>query len=250
MRLSLDLAANPAHPAAWQRGSSAAGKVIEAFGQFVVGGNYIVGFVIFVALIAIQYLVVSHGAVPHCRGHGAFHTRCHARQARWRLTRPEYRPHQRRPGPSAPRGLWRAKPSSAAQWTALPASASENSLATILNYGHQYRCRIPYRCIPAGSTGWHRLSRPTRFSPLAMGWSPSSPSLLVSVAGGNRGSHTPHPITRSVGYRQADVPHRARPLWIVSGCLLVPGSHPSMPKDFVIAPWRGFFVTMFFAPGR
>src|ERR1700727_615444 len=43
-------------------GSSAAGKVIEAFGQFVVGGNYIVGFVIFIALIAIQYLVVSHGA--------------------------------------------------------------------------------------------------------------------------------------------------------------------------------------------
>jgi flagellar biosynthesis protein FlhA len=37
--------------------------VIEAFGQFVVGGNYVVGFVLFVALIAIQYLVVAHGAV-------------------------------------------------------------------------------------------------------------------------------------------------------------------------------------------
>jgi flagellar biosynthesis protein FlhA len=44
-------------------GAGAAGQVIEAFGQFVVGGNYIVGFVIFLALIAIQYLVVSHGAV-------------------------------------------------------------------------------------------------------------------------------------------------------------------------------------------
>ena len=43
--------------------ASAAGKVIEAFGQFVVGGNYIVGFVIFLALIAIQFLVISHGAV-------------------------------------------------------------------------------------------------------------------------------------------------------------------------------------------
>jgi len=31
--------------------------------QFVVGGNYIVGFVLFIALIAIQYIVVSHGAV-------------------------------------------------------------------------------------------------------------------------------------------------------------------------------------------
>ena len=37
--------------------------MIEAFGQFVVGGNYVVGFVLFLALIAIQYLVVSHGAV-------------------------------------------------------------------------------------------------------------------------------------------------------------------------------------------
>jgi flagellar biosynthesis protein FlhA len=37
--------------------------VIEAFGQFVVGGNYVVGFVLFLALIAIQFLVVSHGAV-------------------------------------------------------------------------------------------------------------------------------------------------------------------------------------------
>src|SRR6185437_10335540 len=45
------------------QGVDAAGHVIEAFGQFVVGGNYVVGFVLFLALIAIQYLVVSHGAV-------------------------------------------------------------------------------------------------------------------------------------------------------------------------------------------
>ena len=45
------------------RARRAAGHVIEAFGQFVVGGNYVVGFVLFLALIAIQYLVVSHGAV-------------------------------------------------------------------------------------------------------------------------------------------------------------------------------------------
>ena len=37
--------------------------MIEAFGQFVVGGNYVVGFVLFLALIAIQYMVISHGAV-------------------------------------------------------------------------------------------------------------------------------------------------------------------------------------------
>ncbi len=44
-------------------GTGAAGHVIEAFGQFVVGGNYIIGTVIFLVLIAIQYVVINHGAV-------------------------------------------------------------------------------------------------------------------------------------------------------------------------------------------
>jgi flagellar biosynthesis protein FlhA len=44
-------------------GTSAAGQVIEAFGNFVVGGNYVVGVVIFLVLIAIQYVVINHGAV-------------------------------------------------------------------------------------------------------------------------------------------------------------------------------------------
>src|SRR5579859_5786460 len=63
LRLSLDLASTRRILLHGNEGSSAAGKVIEAFGQFVVGGNYVVGFVIFLALIAIQYLVISHGAV-------------------------------------------------------------------------------------------------------------------------------------------------------------------------------------------
>lgn len=44
-------------------GTAAAGRVIEAFGSFVVGGNYIIGTVIFLVLIAIQYVVINHGAV-------------------------------------------------------------------------------------------------------------------------------------------------------------------------------------------
>jgi len=44
-------------------GTSAAGEVIQAFGAFVVGGNYIIGVVIFLVLIAIQYVVINHGAV-------------------------------------------------------------------------------------------------------------------------------------------------------------------------------------------
>jgi flagellar biosynthesis protein FlhA len=63
LRLSLDLASTRRILLHGNEGAGAAGRVIEAFGQFVVGGNYIVGFVLFLALIAIQYLVVSHGAV-------------------------------------------------------------------------------------------------------------------------------------------------------------------------------------------
>ena len=44
-------------------GTSAAGQVIGAFGSFVVGGNYVIGTVIFLVLIAIQYVVINHGAV-------------------------------------------------------------------------------------------------------------------------------------------------------------------------------------------
>ena len=63
MRLSLDLASTRRILLHGNEGPGAAGAVIEAFGQFVVGGNYIVGFVLFLALVAIQFLVISHGAV-------------------------------------------------------------------------------------------------------------------------------------------------------------------------------------------
>jgi flagellar biosynthesis protein FlhA len=62
-RLSLNLASSRRILLHGNEGVSAAGHVIEAFGSFVVGGNYVVGFVIFIALIAIQYIVVAHGAV-------------------------------------------------------------------------------------------------------------------------------------------------------------------------------------------
>lgn len=62
-RLSLNLASSRRILLHGHEGTSAAGSVIESFGQFVVGGNYVVGFVLFLALIAIQFLVVSHGAV-------------------------------------------------------------------------------------------------------------------------------------------------------------------------------------------
>jgi len=39
-----------------------AGKVIESFGSFVVGGNYVVGFIIFIILVVIQFIVIVKGS--------------------------------------------------------------------------------------------------------------------------------------------------------------------------------------------
>ena len=44
------------------KGTAFDGKLIRAFGDFVVGGNYIVGFIIFVILVAVQFIVITRGA--------------------------------------------------------------------------------------------------------------------------------------------------------------------------------------------
>ncbi|MFN7993828.1 MAG: flagellar biosynthesis protein FlhA [Bryobacteraceae bacterium] len=62
-RLSLNISSTRLILLNGNTGTSAAGDVIQAFGNFVVGGNYIVGTVIFLVLIAIQYVVINHGAV-------------------------------------------------------------------------------------------------------------------------------------------------------------------------------------------
>jgi flagellar biosynthesis protein FlhA len=62
-RLALNISATRLVLMNGNSGTSAAGDVIQAFGNFVVGGNYIIGAVIFLVLIAIQYVVINHGAV-------------------------------------------------------------------------------------------------------------------------------------------------------------------------------------------
>jgi len=62
-RLSLNIASTRLILLNGKDGLSAAGEVIRAFGQFVVGGNYAVGIVVFLVLIVIQYVVINHGAV-------------------------------------------------------------------------------------------------------------------------------------------------------------------------------------------
>ncbi len=62
-RLALNISSSRLILMDGNRGTAAAGHVIEAFGNFVVGGNFVIGLVIFLVLIAIQYVVINHGAV-------------------------------------------------------------------------------------------------------------------------------------------------------------------------------------------
>ncbi len=63
LRLSLNVAGTRLILLHGSEGVEAAGHVIMSFGQFVVGGNFVVGAVVFLVLIAIQFIVINHGAV-------------------------------------------------------------------------------------------------------------------------------------------------------------------------------------------
>ena len=62
LRLSLNVASTRVVLLNGHTGPDAAGKVIESFGDFVVGGNYTVGFVVFAILVVINFVVVTKGA--------------------------------------------------------------------------------------------------------------------------------------------------------------------------------------------
>jgi len=62
LRLSLNVASTRVVLIAGHTGADAAGKVIEAFGHFVVGGNYAVGIVVFIILVIINFVVITKGA--------------------------------------------------------------------------------------------------------------------------------------------------------------------------------------------
>ena len=62
LRLALNVASTRVIMLNGHEGSGAAGRVIQAFGEFVVGGNYAVGLVVFAILIIINFVVVTKGA--------------------------------------------------------------------------------------------------------------------------------------------------------------------------------------------
>lgn len=62
MRLSLNVASTRVVMLEGHTGPDAAGKVIEAFGHFLVGGNFAVGIIVFIILVVINFTVITKGA--------------------------------------------------------------------------------------------------------------------------------------------------------------------------------------------
>ena len=62
LRLALNVASTRVILVKGHEGGSSAGEVIAAFGEFVIGGNYLVGFIIFGILMIINFIVVTKGA--------------------------------------------------------------------------------------------------------------------------------------------------------------------------------------------
>ena len=62
LRLALNVASTRVVLLEGHQGAGAAGRVIQAFGEFVVGGNYTVGLVVFFILVIINFVVVTKGA--------------------------------------------------------------------------------------------------------------------------------------------------------------------------------------------
>ena len=62
LRLSLNVASTRVVLLKGHTGSDAAGRVIEAFGYFLVGGNFAIGIVVFIILVIINFMVITKGA--------------------------------------------------------------------------------------------------------------------------------------------------------------------------------------------
>ena len=61
-RLSLNIASTKLILLRGSEGPDAAGHVIQSFGNFVVGGNYVVGFIVFLILVVVNFVVITKGA--------------------------------------------------------------------------------------------------------------------------------------------------------------------------------------------
>lgn len=226
-RLSLNLASSRRILLDGNQGPGAAGKVIEAFGQFVVGGNYVVGFVIFLALIAIQFLVINHGAVRIAEVTARFTLDAlpgkqmaidadlgagliDEQQARTRRTQ------------IAKEAEFYGAMDGAARFSQRDALAT--ILITAINIGAGFLIGIFYL-----GMSFQDALRTYTILTVGDGLVTIVPSLLVSVAGGMVATRASSESSLGTDLGRQLLP-RSRPLWIASGVMFALAMIPGLPK--------------------
>jgi len=226
-RLSLNIASSRRILLHGNQGPAAAGKVIEAFGQFVVGGNYIVGFVIFLALIAIQYLVINHGAVRIAEVTARFtldalpgkQMAIDADLSAGLIDENEARKRRQQ---IAREAEFYGAMDGAARFSQRDALAT--ILITAINIGAGFLIGIFYLGL-----SFQDALRTYTILTVGDGLVTIIPSLLVSVAGGMVATRASSEASLGSDLGRQLLP-RTRPLWIASGVMLALGTIPGLPK--------------------
>jgi flagellar biosynthesis protein FlhA len=233
-RLSLNLASSRRILLHGNEGPAAAGRVIEAFGQFVVGGNYVVGFVLFLALIAIQYMVINHGAVRIAEVTARFtldalpgkQMAIDADLGAGLIDEAQARSRRER---IAQEAEFYGAMDGAARFSQRDALAT--ILVTAINIIAGFLIGVFQLNIPLSEA-----LRTYTILTVGDGLVTMIPSLLVSVAGGMVATRASSESTLGVDLVQQLFP-RSRPLWIVAGVMLSLALIPGLPKTsfFIMA---------------
>jgi flagellar biosynthesis protein FlhA len=226
-RISLNIASNRRILLHGTEGSAAAGSVIQAFGQFVVGGNYVVGFVIFLALIAIQYLVINHGAVRTAEVAARFtldalpgkQMAIDADMNAGLIDEQQARARREQVGKEAE---FYGAMDGAARFTQRDALAT--ILITAINIVAGFLIGVFQLNIP-----FAEAAKTYTVLTVGDGLVTMIPSLLVSVAGGIVVTRTSSEATVGVEFGK-QLFTRKGPLWIAAGVMTLLGLIPGLPK--------------------
>ncbi len=226
-RLSLNLASSRRILLHGNEGASAAGHVIQAFGQFVVGGNYVVGFVLFIALIAIQFIVINHGAVRIAEVTARFtldampgkQMAIDADLAAGLIDQSEAQSRRRM---IAREAEFYGAMDGAARFSQRDSMAT--ILVTAINIIAGFLIGVFYLGIP-----FVEALKTYTVLTVGDGLVTMIPSLLVSVAGAMVATRASSDSTLGVDLAKQLLP-RSRPLWTASGAMMVLGLIPGLPK--------------------
>ena len=190
-----------------------------AFGQFVVGGNFVVGIVVFLVLITIQFVVINHGAVRISEVTARF--TLDALPGKQMAIDADLNAGLIDEQRGARRGASRsaARPTSTARWTAPSASPSATRWRRSSSPRVNIVAGLIIGVLQRGMRRWRTAAQTFTILTVGEGLVTAIPALLVSMSGGlitTRAASESH-LGEEVA---AQLLARARPLAVAAGALL------------------------------